>query len=312
MKILLTGATGFIGRAILAKALDRGHCVASLVAPGRTAPDAGDATGRHRVLRGTLADAPWREIEAFGAETCVHSAWITTPGVYLESPENLRLLDWSRAFLARFLQGGGGHVLGVGTCIEYELNGRVLSEATTPVLPTTRYAQCKDRLRLALEECVRETGGSVGWARVFYPYGPGEHADRLCSQLIGRMHRGEPTSLATPDSVKDYLYIDDVAEAFITLVERQATGTYNVGSGEPTTVRRIADLLADRLSAPRATSAPVAARQPSDFVVADVSRLRALGWRPRVTLPDGLDRLIAAWESVHLSPAAGAAHPSFQ
>ena len=298
MKILLTGATGFVGRAFLECAINHGHHVASLVGPGKIAPEVRSSVGQHLVLRGTLADAPWSEIQEFGAHTCVHSAWITTPGVYLESPENDRFLAWSQEFLKRFFATGGSHVIGIGTCIEYQLGARVLSEATALVAPTTRYARCKDHLRTTLDEMAENARVTSCWARLFYPYGPGEHPDRLCSHLIKKMQQGERASLGTPQSVKDYIYIDDVAEALVTLVENRATGIFNLGSGEETTVMEMAQILARKLNAPVPVAKSSTNPPPApDYVVADVSRLKALGWRSRVTPEEGLARLIASIES---------------
>lgn len=295
MRILLTGATGFVGSAFLQRALARGHSVASLVAPERVAPHVSARQGHHVVLRGTLAAAPWDQIEAFQAQTCLHSAWITTPRVYLESPENERFLQWSQEFVAQFFARGGAHVIGMGTCVEYRLERRRLSETETPAAPTTRYARCKDQLRRSLEEMARGAAGVASWARLFYPYGPREHPDRLCSHLIRKMQRGERASLATPHSVKDYIYIDDVADALITLAEKRAEGIYNIGTGEETSVMRIANVLAGMLSAPLPQTAESADSAPvSDYVVADAKRLKALGWLPRVTLETGLARLCVA------------------
>lgn len=294
MKILLTGATGFVGSAFLRRALERGHTVASLVSPGKSAPAVPGGEACHQVLRGTLADAPWDQIEVFRADSCVHAAWITTPGIYLESPENDLFLRWSQEFLARFFAGGGKHVVGLGTCVEYRMERRLLSEAESPAAPATRYARCKDQLRVSLEEMARGAGAVACWARLFYPYGPREHPERLCSQLIRKMRQGERPVLATPNSVKDYIHIEDVAEALLALVENRAGGIYNVGSGSETAISRIAGILAGKLGAAVPTAAEVATpAAAADYVVADVARLRALGWSPKVSLDAGLAQLVA-------------------
>ena len=112
------------------------------------------------------------------------------------------------------------------------------------------------------------------------------------------MHQGERASLGTPQSVKDYIYIDDVAEALVTLVENRAKGIFNLGSGEETTVMEMAQILARKLSAPVPVAKDSTNPPPApDYVVADVSRLKALGWRNRVDPEEGLARLIASIEA---------------
>jgi nucleoside-diphosphate-sugar epimerase len=297
MKILLTGPTGFIGSAFGRLALARGHQVAGLAVPGEALP--AGLEGAVAWLRGTLDAAPWREIAAFAPDVCVHAAWITTPGIFLESPENERFRDWSLAFVRQLLGLGVGHIVGVGTCVEYRIATERLNEESTPTGPTTTYARCKNELRLALEAEVRrsELGvrRSLCWARVFYPYGPGEHPSRLCSSLIAKLRRGEEIVLKTPDSTKDYIYIDDLAEALLTVVEKRFGGIINLGTGEGTTVRQMAGFLGQCLGRPelvRVASNPEP--DPFPFVVADPARLKSLGWRQQVPLDEGLRRLVTA------------------
>src|SRR5262245_26960892 len=175
VKILLTGPTGFIGSAFSRLAVARGHQVAGLIIPSEPIPNA-LASGSNMVwLRGTLDEAPWQEIRAFNPDVCVHMAWITTPGVYLETPENERFRDASLRFLREVHDVGSTYILGLGTCVEYQLGNTRLSEDQTPVKPTTTYARCKNELRLGLETEAKERGFGFCWGRVFYPYGPGEH-----------------------------------------------------------------------------------------------------------------------------------------
>lgn len=293
MKILITGPTGFIGSALTRRALRQGHEVGGLFLPGE-APRDDSRTGLH-CLTGTLDQAPWKEIQAFAPDVCLHTAWITTPGVYLESPQNDLFLAWSRVFFKRMLEIGTSHIIGLGTCIEYQVGKEPLSEERTPAAPISRYAQCKNQLRIDLEEMVRGTSATACWARIFYPYGPGEHPTRLCTQLIQKMRRREQVVLKTPDSVKDYIYIDDLAEALLLLVESRYAGLINLGTGQGWAVKKIAALLAEMLQAQDLVSSdPNSTPDPLDCVLADITRLKSLGWRQQVPMPEGLNRLAKA------------------
>jgi dTDP-6-deoxy-L-talose 4-dehydrogenase (NAD+) len=296
MRILLTCATGFIGSAFLRQALAARHSVAGLVRSERAkAIGIRDAAERLPTrLVGTLEKPPWHEIEAFAPEACVHTAWVSTPGVYLDSPENHRFVEWSLAFLKRLAELGTQHILVLGTCIEYRMTGAARSEDRTPLEPTTLYARCKHELRLKLQEELTRHTAALCWGRVFYPYGPGEHPARLCTSIIQNLRRNQPLDLKTPDSRKDYIYIDDLARALVILIERKFAGSVNLGVGEAVAVRQIAQVLGRLLGKPELIRfPPEPVSDPLDCVVADSAKLRALGWRPEVDLEAGLRNLAA-------------------
>ena len=295
MKILLTGPTGFIGPAFIRLALSRGHQIAGLIIPSESVPSALPPTADLLWLRGTLQEASWEQISAFGPDVCVHMAWITTPGVYLESPENLRFLDASISFLRKLRELGVAHIFGLGTCVEYQITNQPLSEERAPVVPPTTYARCKNELRLTMEADARQHGFVFCWGRVFYPYGPGEHPSRLCSSIIQKLTRDEKIVLKTPDSAKDYIYIDDLATALLTVLEKKFRGTINLGTGIGVSVREIAHSLGEIMGKPHLIEeANPPEIDPLGFVVADASRLHQLGWRPSHDLRQGLQKLLDA------------------
>ena len=201
-------------------------------------------------------------------------------------------------FLGRLPALGVQQMVALGTCIEYRMTGQPLREDTTPLAPDSAYARGKCELHERLRSDPLLTGTSLAWARIFYPYGEGEHPARLASSLIGRLIRGEPVMLKTPHSVKDYIHAEDVATALLAVVERKFAGSINIGTGEGVTVETIARRLADALGRPDLIGVPAnPVADPLDFVVADAGRLHSLGWRPQVTLAAGLQRLVEARRS---------------
>jgi len=292
MRILLTGPTGFIGANFLRQALGQSHQMAALLLPGETLPRDLEGQASLNTLLGTLAEPPWSKIEAFQPESCVHTAWITTPGIYLESPENDRFLAWSIAFAEKFYQIGGQHFMALGSCAEYRPVRRPLAETEFPLNDSTRYARCKTALREALEKMATKPGCGCCWGRVFYPFGIGEHPARLCSSLISQIGRSQAVTLKTPESTKDYIYIDDLASAILWVVENHCCGTINLGTGKGVTVRQIAQLIAGWMGhSELVTETPQSAPDPLDYMVADASKLQQLGWRETVGFAPGLRRL---------------------
>src|ERR1051325_4277740 len=280
MKILVTGATGFIGSAFSRLALSRGHAIGGMMLPTEKTPSGLEASERVTWFKGTLAEPPWSEIEKFKAEACVHFAWIATPGIYLESPENENYFHWSHEFVRRIREFGARRILGAGTCIEYRISNEKLSEDRTPIEPTTIYARWKNALRIALERDATNEGFGFAWTRVFYPYGVGEHPARLCSSIIQKLGRGEKFELKTPDSTKDYIYIEDLASAFLTVLEKQFEGTINLGTGIGIAVKEIARTLGEMMQRPELIKEIDPPQiDPLGYVVADASKLRGLGWK---------------------------------
>jgi nucleoside-diphosphate-sugar epimerase len=294
MKILVTGATGFIGSAFSRLALSRGHSIGGMMLPTEKIPPGLEPRETVTWFKGTLAEPPWDEIEKFKADACIHFAWIATPGIYLESPENENYFHWSREFISRIREFGAQRIVAAGTCIEYRITAEKLSEDSTPIETTTTYSRWKNALRLALEDDSRKSGYRFAWARVFYPYGVGEHPARLCSSIIQRLERSETIELKTPKSTKDYIYIEDLASAFLTVLEKQFEGTVNLGTGIGITVKEIAQSLGEMMNRPeliREVNPPQI--DPLGYVVADSSKLRGLGWKPENDLRRGLEKLLA-------------------
>ncbi len=288
MRLLVTGGSGFLGRALVHQARALGHEVAILSREAGTPAAPGVIP-----WVGSLAEPPWDQVAAFEPDTVVHAAWIATPGVYLDSPENADWVRWSRAFAGRLPALGVQHLTVLGTCIEYGMTGQRLHETQSPIAPVSPYARAKAELHTALSADLAGTGMGLAWARIFYPYGPGEHPARLASSLLTRVLAGESITLKTPRSTKDYLHRDDVGRALLGIADARFQGPINVGTGEGVTVEFLARTLAGLVGHPeRVIVPPEAPRDPLDFVVADVGRLHSLGWRPEVGLVDGLRRLV--------------------
>lgn len=292
MRILVTGATGFIGRAFCRVASARGHELVGLsrnphaAATGLALPP---AVG---ILPGSLEDTPWAEVERNPPDAVLHLAWTAEPGVYLHSPENQRWLEQSRKWFRRMKAMGVQRIAGTGTGIEYAASLEPLNEDTSAPGPVHPYSIAKRELFEWLR--AEEAGPAWNWFRVFYPYGPGEHPQRICTSLIRGLETGGPLELRTPHSMKDYLFIDDVALGICMALESGKNGAVNIGSGTGVSIHSLAVLITKMLGRDPALvrhSVPLA-EDPTPVVVADNTRLRSFGWKPMVTLEAGIQRLI--------------------
>jgi len=297
VRLFITGATGFIGSHLTRLALAKNHQVLALT---RT-PTSFD--GSHwvpsldskalKLAQGTLESIPWHLLRDFAPDACIHTAWISTPGVYLNSSENQSHVEWGRSLFQGLAQANCGYVLGIGTCIEYAGSLTPLNERTSALQPESPYARAKAELRALTESELASTTTGFGWARLFYPYGPGEHPQRLLSSTISRLQRGDWVELKTPHSLKDYIHVTDVATALLRIAERRYGGPINVGTGVGTRVGDLVRTLARQMNrTDRLRLGPDQAPQASDCLIADVQQLHSLGWKPEVPLELGLQALI--------------------
>lgn len=290
-RVLVTGARGFIGRRCLPRLAARGfevHAVSSRDAGGQGA-------SWHRC---DLLDAAAGEalVQRVRPSHLLHLAWIAEPGVFWESPLNLAWLASGVRLVSAFFAEGGARAVGVGTCAEYAPSDSPCREDGTPLGPSTVYGHAKAAMYQALRAAA-PARASWAWARLFFPYGPGEPAGRFIPSVIDGLLRGAPVACTHGAQVRDFVYVDDVAEACVALVAGAPGGAYNVGSGSGASLREVARLIVDALGHAelvRFGERPAPAYDPP-YIVADTARLRRdHGWAPRVALAEGIQRTIQA------------------
>ena len=253
-RVIVTGATGFIGRGTLAPLLARGLEVHG-VTSGTPPADAPAAVHWHHadLLAAPTARALMAEI---APSHLLHLAWYAEPGAFWNSPENLRWVEASLRLLHAFAAKGGRRLVVAGTCAEYEWGDRtVCREATTPCRPVTLYGTSKHALRLIAERYCERVGVSLAWGRIFFVFGPGEDPARLGGSVARALTLGEEALCSHGEQVRDFLYSEDLAEAFAALLCSEAVGALNLASGEPTRIRDLVEALGRRrgTSRPRAT-----------------------------------------------------------
>jgi nucleoside-diphosphate-sugar epimerase len=139
---------------------------------------------------------------------------------------------------------------------------------------------------------------SAAWGRIFFLYGPHEHPARLVPHVIRGLLRREPVACTEGTQIRDYLYVRDVASAFVSLLDSDVTGAVNISSGQSLEVREIIYQIADQLDGRelvRLGALPAAGDEPP-LLVGDTLRLkREVGWTPGYSLSDGLAETIQWW-----------------
>lgn len=246
--VLLTGATGFVGRQIHRHLLAMGHRVRAIVRTGSagrlidTGPDT-DFIETPDVFAQSVA---WWATACAGCDTVVHAAWFVVPGQYLTSPANLTCVSGSLALAQGAVEAEVGHFIGIGTCFEYQLPSDHLT-VDAPLAPTTLYASAKLSLYQLLGAFFAQMNTSFSWARLFYLYGEGEHASRLVPYVRQRLAEGNMAQLSAGTQVRDFLDVARAGHMIATLVATRQPGAINICSSVPVTVRQLAERMADEI-----------------------------------------------------------------
>lgn len=298
-KVLLTGASGFVGRHCLSSLAARGYEVHALSSKGPNGIPALPGVSWHRsdLLDKTQVSLLLEQVRP---THLLHCAWYAVPGKYWNAPENILWVEASLHLLQSFAAVGGQRVVGVGTCAEYDWSSGYCSEEKTPLNPTTTYGVCKHTLRLMLDALGEATGLSPAWGRLFFLYGPHEHAERLVPSVVRSSLQGQPARCSNAQQVRDFLYVDDAAAALVALLDSETTGAVNIGSGLPISLQEVIETIAAQLHtrARIETEVPPRTDNQSPLLVADTSRLRdEVGWTPQYTLERGLAETIGWWKA---------------
>jgi nucleoside-diphosphate-sugar epimerase len=299
MKVLLTGATGFIGSHLLRLLIEGGDQVTAIIKPSTDRWRIADLVGEIDIIGCDVGDRAFLEprLRPNVPDLCVHLAWHGWSGPSLTAEENLSSLAGSLELLRTLTHVGCPRFVGVGTCFEYMRTPGAMPEST-PLGPTDLYGVCKQSLSKAAEALAPIARMSVAWARVFLVYGPSDDQRRLVPSLALSLIRGEPARLTLGEQVRDVLHVEDAASALLAVARSQYVGPINVASGVPVRVVDIARQLGAIVGRPELLQIGALPYRPSEpeVLLADTTQLReTVGWRPAYDLTAGLTHAVGWW-----------------
>lgn len=241
LHVLVTGATGFVGRHLVAALLERGctvRAVARTLETARGMPwfDAVEFVAAD--IHAAQLDVPRL---TSGIDALVHLAWPGLPNYQaLFHFEHNLFADYR--FIKQMVESGVPQVLVTGTCFEYGLQNGALSESAE-ARPSNPYGLAKNTLRLFLQALQQEQPFTLQWARLFYLYGEGQNPKSLLASLDQAIDSGaEQFDMSAGEQLRDYLPVEQAADYLAQLLGRpDISGVINCCSGEPISVRALVE-----------------------------------------------------------------------
>jgi nucleoside-diphosphate-sugar epimerase len=288
-RVLVTGASGYVGRQVVEALRRRGHDVVA----GSSRPRDGAVAADLLAPGGAVA-----LVAEAGAERLVHLAWYAEHGRFWTAPENLDWVGATLALLRAFREAGGERAVVAGSCAEYAWDGEgPCTEGATPREPATLYGAAKHAAHVVSEAYARQESLSLAWGRIFFSFGPGEAPGRLIPSVAGALLRGEEAPVTGGEQVRDFLAVEELGDAFAALLDSDVRGAVNVASGRGVPVRDVVAMVARAAGREDLVRYGALPPRPGDpaAIVADVARLeREVGWTPRETLEEGIERTVRA------------------
>jgi len=241
VKVLLTGATGFIGNYVVEELLKYNFDV---IASGI---ETKEKIHTHWLEKVTYVQADLNENREdwFSflrePEMIIHLSWQGLPN-YKKLFHLERNLPNNYFFLKNMIENGLKKVVVIGTCLEYGMQSGKLKEDLEPK-PDNPYALAKDCLRKFLEQLQKKFDFNLKWIRLFYIYGKGQSTNSILSQLEAALERNEKVfNMSGGEQLRDYLPVEKVAEYIVKIsLQDKIGGVINCCSGEPIPIRKLVE-----------------------------------------------------------------------
>jgi len=294
-RVIITGATGFVGANLARRLLRDGHEVHLLVRPDHTTWRIAAIRAEVHLHEVDLADAA----ALAGVVGVIRPDWIfhlAAYGAYSWETDPARMVqtnfNGTMNLVEACLKTGFEAFVNTGSSSEYGFKDHPPSE-TEWLEPNSHYAVTKASATLYCRYTAQSRNVRLPTLRLYSVYGPYEEPARLIPTLIVRGLSGELPPLADPNTARDYIYVEDVCDAYLlaaTQAHQEPGAIYNVGTGVQTPLREVVELARKTMSinaVPQWGSLPGRSWDTQIWSANSRKIREALGWQPRHTLEQG-------------------------
>ena len=290
MKILVIGG-GFIAGSIVQRLKFEGHELRVYSRSINTKIQC------RQILGDIFSFEEFLKVLTWKPQIIIHTAWITTPGIYRDDPSNLKYTHFTSE-LARYIRNSDiEHLIILGTCAEYGRQSAPSTAGITSLSPNTLYAEQKVAAFNAVNEILLESDTRLTWARVFYPYGPNQDQKRLIPKLIRTLKNGIPIQLDDTSSIYDWITIRDISSAISWIINNEVPTEIDVGTTFGFTnfdlLTTLEELLQTTNQIPTRDGHIIGLNEV--FVAGKKSPLLVSGWMPKDSLTSGLEWVLDSY-----------------
>jgi len=292
LKVLVTGASGFIGSKLVIKLSISGFEVMGLTRSLDKTRLNEDIQWLNADL--SLPDTYRDQVKNFKPDVLIHLSWQDIPDFSLEKSK--LNLNQSLDFLSYILEiESCKKILVSGSCAEYnKIKGKCIESDNS--IPNDYFTWAKLSIYSWLSMKCAERNTTLGWLRVFYVYGPGQRSESLIPTILSSLKNKKLPHLRNPNNANDYIFIDDVVDSFyLAIIGEISSGVFNIGSGKSTSVFDVckyaekivlaSDLLTQQLE-------ELVKKSESNINFwADISKAKdKLNWTPKTEIDDGIKK----------------------
>lgn len=287
-RVLITGATGFIGRACL-DALKKKDF--EIHATYQNRPIISNDISWHPCDILNPADVS-ALINKIKPDYLIHLAWIVDHKIYWTSEKNINYIYATVHLYKEFSLQGGKKAIFLGTCAEYDSSHSICEEHSTPLNPSTLYGICKKQTLELLTQLNQQepSHANFSWVRLFNIYGPYEHHERLIPYLFSSYIQGKTPVLQSPYSTRDYIHVENLADILVCLLNKNSPPIINVGSGNELSIENLAKIIHARFFRNQKPIYQYSEHlKTPDCLVPDLTIFQKLNIQPRLSFESSLD-----------------------
>lgn len=297
MKIFITGGTGFIGKHLITK-LSKNKENKMLILCRSLEQNNFFDSPNIKLIKGSLSNInEWEEkVREFNPEAAIHLAWEGIPDYKCEV--SLKNLKYGLDLFSMLTKIGCKKIIATGSCWEYGKQKGSLNEENI-INPHNVFTSAKSSLHWAGKYLAEENNISFIWLRLFYVYGHGQRNNSLIPYIIDCIKENKIPDVKTPSAKNDFVYVEDVADAIIAILEKvNNSAIYNIGSGYLTSVKEIINIVCANLNIKCDFKSSKSTEEVLyDGFWGDISKIRReTGWDTKVGIKEGILKMIISCE----------------